>query len=242
MTAPLALSAVGFAAAVAAGGLGTYAALSPGSQLFGRTLIAGSDPNEVALTFDDGPNGDTTMRLLDVLARHEAKATFFVIGRFVREQPEIVRAIHAAGHLVGNHTMTHPWLHIQSHRRIREELLGCNQAIEDVLGEPVRYFRAPHGARRPYVLRYAGELGLTAVQWNIIAFDWNPHPSADLIRLVEHGIARNLGRRRSSNILMHDGGDTGLGADRIPTVEAVDEFLTSFRAKGMRTVRVDAWQ
>jgi len=242
MPTPLALTAVGLAAAVAAGGLGTYAALSPGSQLFGRTLIAGSDPNEVALTFDDGPNGDTTLRLLDVLAHHDAKATFFVIGRFVREQAGIVRAIHAAGHLVGNHTMTHPWLHMQTHARIREELDGCNAAIENTLGEPVRYFRAPHGARRPFVLRYAAELGLTPVQWNVIAFDWNPHPAADLIRRVEHGIARNFSRKRSSNILMHDGGDTGLGADRTPTVEAVEQLLKSFPAKGIRTVRVDAWQ
>jgi len=242
MPTPLALTAVGLAAAVAAGGLGTYAALSPGSQLFGRTLIAGPNPSEAALTFDDGPNGDTTLRLLDILARHNAKATFFVIGGFVRQQPGIVRSIHAAGHLVGNHTMTHPWLHMQSHARIREELAGCNAAIEDTLGEPVRYFRAPHGARRPYVLRFAKELGLTPVQWNIIAYDWNPHPAADLVARVERGIARNVSRERASNILMHDGGDTSLGANRTPTVEAVDQLLNSFRTKGIQPVRVDAWQ
>jgi peptidoglycan/xylan/chitin deacetylase (PgdA/CDA1 family) len=228
--------------AAAASGLGTYASMSAGSQLFGRTLIAGNDPNEVALTFDDGPNGDTTLRLLDVLAKHGARATFFVIGGFVRRQPEVVRAVHAAGHVVGNHTMTHPWLHIQSHARIREELSGCNKAIEDVLGEPVRYFRAPHGARRPYVLRYAGELGLTAVQWNVIAYDWNPHPASALVARVERGIAKMQAKRRGSNVLMHDGWDRELGgADRMATVEAVDALLAGFAARKIRAVGVDAW-
>ena len=242
MPTPLALTAAGLSAAVAACGLGTYAALSAGSQLFGRTLIASSNPNEVALTFDDGPNGDTTLRLLDVLARRNAKATFFVIGRFVREQPGIVRAIQQAGHLLGNHTMTHPWLHMQSHARIREELAGCNAAIEDTLGEPVRFFRAPHGARRPFVLRFARELGLTPVQWNVIAYDWNSHPATSLAARIERGIAGNVSRKRSSNILMHDGGDRALGAGRAPTIEAVDQLLRSFPAKGIRPVRVDAWQ
>ena len=100
--------------AVAAGGTLAYAALHPQSQLFGRTLIAGDDPSEIALTYDDGPNDAATMQLLEVLARHNVCASFFMIGGFVRQRPEIARAVHAAGHLVGNHTMTHPWLAWQS--------------------------------------------------------------------------------------------------------------------------------
>ncbi|SFS04657.1 Polysaccharide deacetylase [Granulicella pectinivorans] len=228
--------------AVAAGGLGTYGALSAGSQLFGQTLIAGNDPNEVALTFDDGPNGDTTMRLLDVLARHQAKATFFVIGGFVKQQPEVVRAIRAAGHIVGNHTMTHPWLHIQTHARIREELAGCNKVIEDVLGEPVRYFRAPHGARRPYVVRYARELGMVPVQWNVIVGDWNPYTARVLEERVKAGIRRAQRSGKSTNVVLHDGWDRVLGgADRLPTVEMVDTLLTRCAERRIRMVGVDAW-
>src|SRR5260370_22611176 len=149
----------------------TYAALSAQSQLFGKVLIASRDPNEIALTYDDGPNDIVTERLLDVLAHHNVRATFFLIGRFVRQRPQIVRAIAASGHLIGNHTMTHPWLAWQSSSRIRQELAGSNAVLEDTLRIPILYFRAPHGARRPAVLSIARSLGLTPVQWNIIPAD-----------------------------------------------------------------------
>src|SRR5205807_8443777 len=151
------------AAAAAAAGLlvsgCTYAALSAGSQLFGKTLIAGKNPNEIAHTFDDGPNDIVTERLLDVLAQHNVRASFFLIGRYVRERPQITRAIAASGHLVGNHTMTHPWLAWQSSARIRQELTDCNSSLEDTLVVPVRYFRPRHRARRLAVLTLAGGLG-----------------------------------------------------------------------------------
>src|SRR5215472_7493710 len=85
-----------------------YASMAPQSQFYGRTLTHGSDPNQIALTYDDGPNDPHTLRLLDVLARHEAKATFFLIGKYVRQRPDIARAILAAGHEIGNHTYRQP--------------------------------------------------------------------------------------------------------------------------------------
>src|SRR5258708_37610787 len=96
--------------AAAAASYAGYATMAPGSQLYGRTLTHGVDPAQMALTYDDGPNDPHTLRLLDVLARHEAKATFFLIGKYVRQRPEIARAIQAAGHEFGNHTYCHPKL------------------------------------------------------------------------------------------------------------------------------------
>src|SRR5580704_2430212 len=144
-TATATLGAAGLAAGC------TYAALSAQSQIFGKVLIGGSNPNEIALTYDDGPNDIVTERLLDVLAQHNTRATFFLIGNFVRQRPHIARAIAAAGHLIGNHTLTHPWLAWQSSARIRHELAACNAILEDTLGIPINFFRAPHGARRPAV-------------------------------------------------------------------------------------------
>ena len=235
----LATAAV-LAGSTAAGGL-TYAALWPRSQLFGRVLVAGSNPNEIALTYDDGPNDDATERLLEVLARHEVHATFFLIGGFVRQRPALVRSMAAAGHLIGNHTMTHPWLSWQSPARIREELAGCNAVLEDTLGAPVHFFRPPHGARRPVVLRTARELGLTAVQWNITAFDWNPIPAEKILANVTQGIAHNRKRGRASNVLMHDGSHLGIGQPRLPTVEVTSRLLQQYKPAGMKFVTVADW-
>jgi peptidoglycan/xylan/chitin deacetylase (PgdA/CDA1 family) len=231
------------AIAAAAGVAGyTYAAMAPGSQIFGRTIVAGRDANEFALTFDDGPNDQYTERLLELLAQHEARATFFLIGNYVRQRPELARAIRAAGHCVGNHTMSHPWLLMESPRRVREELAGCNAALEDALGEPVRVMRPPHGARRPDVLRAARELGLMPVLWNAMGFDWRPGATA--ARIAEHlerGIARNRRRGRGSNLLLHDGGHVALGADRSQSVEAARLVLERYSPATVQYVTVDAW-
>ena len=229
------------AATVAVGGTLAYAALASQPQLFGPTIIAPNDPNQLALTYDDGPNDAATLQLLDVLARHNTRATFFMIGRFVRQRPEIVRAVHAAGHLIGNHTMTHPWLAWQPERVIREELLGCNHALEDVLGAPVRFLRPPHGARRPAVFRIARELGLTLVQWNVMAHDWALAGAEGVVRELERGLHTTRRRGTGANILLHDGYDQRMGADRSATIQATDRMLTNLLPQGRRFVTVDAW-
>jgi peptidoglycan-N-acetylglucosamine deacetylase len=236
-TAAAALTAAGF---LASGW--TYAALSAQSQLFGKVLIASRNPNEIALTYDDGPNDIVTERLLDVLAHHNVRATFFLIGRYVRQRPQIARAIASAGHLIGNHTMTHPWLAWQSTARIRQELIGCNDLLEDTLGIPIRYFRAPHGARRPAVLSIARSLGLTPVQWNIIPKDWQPVGAEEIAARTIRGIARNRRQNRSSNIVLHDGGQRALGQPRLPTVEATKLLLQKYGPQtGTKFVTVDSW-
>src|SRR5262249_50715992 len=95
-------------ASAAAASYAGYATMSPTSQFYGRTLTHGTDARQMALTFDDGPNDPHTLHLLDVLARHQARATFFLIGKYIRLRPEIARAISDAGHLIGNHTFNHP--------------------------------------------------------------------------------------------------------------------------------------
>ena len=239
MTSQLAAAAV--LTAAAAGGAAAYAALWPQSQIFGRVLVAGPDPNEIALTYDDGPNDIATERLLEFLAEHEVHATFFLIGSFVRQRPALTRAIAAGGHLIGNHTMTHPWLSWQSSARIRQELGDCNAVLEDTLGAPVRFFRPPHGARRPIVLRTARELGLTAVQWNVTAFDWNPITAEEIFANVTRGIERNRQPTRASNVLLHDGGHIGIGQPRLPTVEATRRLLQHYKPAGMKFVTPAAW-
>jgi len=202
-------------------------------------MIAPKRPDEIALTFDDGPNPAVTPAMLEMLAKAGVRASFFVIGRYVQECPGLVREIRAAGHLVGNHTETHPWLAWQTEQRIREELGGASAAIEDALGERVRYFRPPHGARRPAVLRIAREMGMIPVQWNVICQDWKPLGADGILQQAVRGVERNRRRGVGTNVVLHDGWQHGLGAARMDTVTAVERLVERYR--GMKFVGVDAW-
>jgi len=228
-------------AVASAGALLTHAAFGPESQLFGRTLIAGRDQAEIALTYDDGPNPAATPGLLEVLARHNARATFFVIGGHARRYPDLVRAVHAGGHLLGNHTMTHPWLAWQPGRVIREELSGCSKLIEDLIGEPVRYMRPPHGARRPAVMRIARAMGMQTVQWNIMGHDWQPIGAEGILAHIDKGLRRTKRWHRGANILLHDGHQTELEANRQGTVAATAALLERYAGTPARFVTMDAW-
>ena len=119
-------------AAAAGVSLASYQTMSPTGQWYGRTFVglpAGS--TKLALTYDDGPNDPHTLRLLEVLAQHNVRATFFLIGRYVKQRPDIARELLKAGHVIGNHTFSHPNLILASAERTKTELEQCQQAIYD---------------------------------------------------------------------------------------------------------------
>jgi peptidoglycan/xylan/chitin deacetylase (PgdA/CDA1 family) len=207
-----------------------YAAMAPASQLYGRTITHGTDPTQMALTFDDGPNDPHTMHLLDVLAKHDAKATFFLIGKYVRQRPEIARAILAAGHEIGNHTDGHPNLALVSARRLRQELEGCRQSLEDALGTKITLFRPPFGGRRPNVLRTARRMGLSPVMWSVTAYDWSAKsPEAIVKKAAEQIDSRR--KPQAEVVLLHDGGHLAFGTDRRFTVQATEQLLERYATK-----------
>src|SRR5579862_7289694 len=103
------------AVAVTAVSAAGYQSMAPTGQWYGRTFIGKARPSrQLALTYDDGPNDPYTLHLLDVLARHDVRATFFLIGSFVQQRPDTAREVVKAGHVVGNHTFTHPSLTFKS--------------------------------------------------------------------------------------------------------------------------------
>ncbi|MGA2537061.1 MAG: polysaccharide deacetylase family protein [Terracidiphilus sp.] len=233
--------ALGAAATVglSAGGL-AYAALWPGSQIFGPTITAPHRPFELALTFDDGPNPAWTPQLLDLLDSYETPATFFLIGRFAQAEPQLVRRILAAGHLIGNHSWSHPNLAITPTHLVRQELQQTSETLEQTTGLPVRWFRPPFGARRPAVLEIARSLGMTPVLWNAITSDWS-EPSGDRIASRLMGkIDRHDRKGWATNIVLHDGGHLALGANRGPSVQAVEQLLARYKPTH-RFVPIDAW-
>ena len=221
---------VALASGLAIAATTAYAVMYPESQLFGRTIVSPPKPNQLALTFDDGPNPVATPRLLDILARHNVRATFFLIGNFVRLEPGLVRQIAAAGHSIGNHTMSHPFLPKYSSARIQSELADCNAALEDTLGQKIALFRPPHGGRTPAVFRSAASLGLKTVQWNLIVGDWTSAPSETILSRIENGIARHRRSGRGTNVVLHDGGQSSLGQPRLKTVAAVEQLLQRLSA------------
>lgn len=209
-----------------AGALG-YQSMAPTGQWYGRTftgLPAGT--KQIALTYDDGPNDPHTMRLLEVLAKHNVRATFFMIGRYVQQRPRIAREVLKAGHIVGNHTFTHPLLIFKSDAEIRKQLKDCREALQDIVGEHSNLFRPPFGGRRPATLRIARELGLEPIMWNVTGYDWNAPPAA----VIEQKVTDQI--RGGDVILLHDGGHKQMGADRSQTVLATDQLITRYKSQG----------
>jgi peptidoglycan/xylan/chitin deacetylase (PgdA/CDA1 family) len=207
-----------------------YQSMAPTGQWYGRTFIGlPRGTKQLALTYDDGPNDPHTLRLLEVLAKQEVKATFFLIGRYVQQRPDLAREIVQAGHVVGNHTFTHPLLTFKSVAEIRQELSDCRSALEDAVGgssTPIsNLFRPPFGGRRPAVLRIARELGLEPVMWNVTGFDWTAPPSA----VIEKKVANQI--RGGDIILLHDGGHKQMGADRSQTILATDHLITKYKSE-----------
>jgi peptidoglycan/xylan/chitin deacetylase (PgdA/CDA1 family) len=212
-------------AAVAAG----YQSMAPTGQWYGHTFTGlAPGTKQLALTYDDGPNDPHTLRLLEVLAKHDVRVTFFLIGRYVRQHPEIAREVVKAGHVVGNHTFTHPLLTLKSASEVRRELTDCRSALQDAIGEHSNLFRPPFGGRRPAVLRVARELGLEPVMWNVTGYDWNAPPSA----AIEQKVSKQI--RGGDVVLLHDGGHKQMGADRSQTILATDHLIARYQSEGYK--------
>ena len=137
------------------------------------------------------------------------------------------------GHVVGNHTFTHPLLIFKSAAQIRSELKACQRALHDAVGEHSNLFRPPFGGRRPAVLRIARQMGLAPVMWNVTGYDWNAPPA----EYIEGKVTRRV--RGGNVILLHDGSHLAMGADRAQTVMATDNLIRRYRHLGYEFVTVE---
>ena len=224
---------IGLTAAAAASAAG-YQSMAPAGQWYGPTFTGfGRGSKLIALTYDDGPNDPHTLKLLEVLAKHDVRATFFMIGRYVRARPDIVREVARAGHVIGNHTFTHPLLIFESAAQTRTQLLECRSALQDAIGEHSNLFRPPFGGRRPATLRVARDLGLETVMWNVTGYDWNSPPAS----AIERKVIRQM--RGGDVILLHDGGHRAMGADRAQTVIATENLIRRYRDEECEFVTVE---
>jgi peptidoglycan/xylan/chitin deacetylase (PgdA/CDA1 family) len=233
-------------AAVAA--VTAYAAVNPHSELFGPVIWRTNAPRKLALTFDDGPNPKITPELLDLLDGFHARATFFVIGRFASECPEMLREIVKRGHMLGNHTASHPNLFWRSASQIREELRQCNEAISAATGAPPRWFRPPFGMRNPWVISEAQAMGLHTVLWTLLPGDWRAKSPEWLIKRMDkiavHVQAAGSGGKISETgygdiLCLHDGNHRFLNGDRTVTMAALQHWMPRWRDLGLDFVTID---
>jgi peptidoglycan/xylan/chitin deacetylase (PgdA/CDA1 family) len=226
------------AGALGAAGVALYGGQWPTAQVFGPTICrGGGERRRIALTYDDGPNPEQTPRLMEILARHDARATFFLIGKWAEREPELIRELEAAGHAIGNHTHNHPRMPFISNATATDELRRCRAAVEaagvrfsEVDGEML--MRPPYGSRRPGTLRTARAEGYVPVTWSVTCYDWRR-------TATERKIARRAARATEGDvILLHDGSNEEPAADRSDSVAATEETLRRLGAEGYEFVSV----
>lgn len=231
----LRMGSVAIAGGLVLGGaaVAAWGAVYPGAQVFGRTLRITGDRSTLALTFDDGPNPTATPGLLDLLERYGARATFFLMGQHVRAFPELTREIAARGHVIGNHTETHPSLIFMSGAKLQEELTRCHDAIETVARYRPRWVRPPFGFRGPVLSGLVRRLGYSGVvMWSRLARDWRPQRSEPVIRRLRRASGGDI-------VLLHDGDHRLAEGDRHHTVAALEYWLPRWKNAGLRCVTVD---
>jgi peptidoglycan-N-acetylglucosamine deacetylase len=236
LTAPAVIAAVA--------GVAAYGAAWPRAQLFGATICRTNSPRKLAITFDDGPNPTITPKLLDLLERYNAKATFFLIGRFARECPDLVREISARGHAIGNHTETHPMLFWLGPSEIQVELRLCHSAIANALGAPPKWFRPPFGVRNPWLAGAARALDMRVVMWTLLPGDWRAQSDEWLIGRMKPIAARaeRLAKNAAGTgdiLCLHDGSHRAQNGDRTHTLAALEHWLPRWRDLGLEFVTIN---
>jgi len=213
--------------------VGYGAVQDPRSRLFGKTFT-GIRPGRrvVALTFDDGPNNGDTSAILDVLREENVSATFFVIGKAVVAQPEILQRMVRDGHVLGNHTWDHAHLNVRTRWRIARQLERTDEAIYAATGTRTRLARPPFGARSFVVLDELRRLDYVCVLWSTpLAREWEYPGTATIARRV-------LERSGDGSIIVLHDGNRGRRADRRDVAQAVRIIVRGLRQRGLTFVTI----
>lgn len=178
----------------------------------GRTMV---------LTFDDGPDPRYTPGILDTLAHYDVRAMFFVCGEMAAANQDLLGRMADEGHVVGNHTWSHPLLTGLTRRQIRSEMSRTSDVIEEGYGEPPRWFRAPYGAWNRAAFQLGAELGMEPLAWTVDTLDWTAPAAGTIVRRVEKGAAPGV------VVLSHDA-----GGDRSQSVRALRSYLPQLLDSG----------
>jgi len=181
---------------------------------------------EIALTFDDGPDSTFTPAILDTLKKYGVKATFFLLGSNIEKYPDLVKRIAMEGHLIGNHTYSHPKLTDVSDEVYHQEIEKADALIQNLVGYKPRFFRPTYGAINENQVKWATEQGMMVIQWSIDTLDWKGLSADEITKTVESRVFPG------SIVLQHN-------ADGVPlqgSVDALDQFIPQLKKKGVKFV------
>lgn len=207
---------------------------SPGKvnerSLSGKILWHGNESiQEIALTFDDGPNSKATPQILDILKKNNVPATFFVLGKFIEKNKDLISREAAEGHTIGNHTFTHANGNITDIPKIKREISKTDALIKKYSGAAPKYFRPPFGYENWRFLSEAEINDHAIILWSLDVGDWNSNKtSKDYTSRI---------KRRTKNgtiILLHDGGPS-----REAVIEALPIIIRDLKSKGYKFVTID---
>lgn len=181
---------------------------------------------KVALSFDAAWGNEDTRKILEILAKHDVKVTFFMTGGWVESYPEDVKAIYEAGHDLGNHSETHPNMSQLSDEEKTQELMSVHNKVKELTGVEMQLFRPPYGDYDNAVVLNATANGYYTIQWSVDSLDWKDYGVDSIIQTVcEH---KNLDN--GAIILCHNGAKY--------TAEALDTMITTLKSKGYEIVPI----
>jgi len=174
-----------------------------------------TDQRQVALSLDAAWGDEQTEAILDILDRYQVKATFFLVGYWVDTYPEDVKAIAERGHVIGNHSSTHPHMSELSAEAIRKEVAETNAKITALTGQEVTLFRPPYGDYDELVVNTVREMGMEIVQWDVDSLDWKDLNADEILSRVKEKTA-------PGSILLFHNNSTHI----LPALEATLDYLT----------------
>lgn len=210
-------------------GIISVAVTSMRMQFFCKALCHGPrDQRRIALTFDDGPDPQTTPALLELLRKHNIKATFFVIGTKAEKHPAIIKQLTNAGHLVANHSYSHPWyFNFLFGKALKKQILRTKAILKEIMGSDSLFFRPPMGLTNPHYRKILKKNNMRIVGWDIRTFDKNRK---------KHQIIKKIFKKKcnGSIILMHD---SGVSIEKLQYI--ISTVAEKLQAQGYSFVRID---
>lgn len=188
--------------------------------------------NEIALTFDDGPDRRYTEKLLDVLKENDIKAMFFVVAKNAEKEPEIIKRMLRENHVVGLHSLEHKNAWLYSYNYVKKDFIESKNIMKN-LGVDVNYYRPPWGHTNIFSTQFVKKYNLKMTLWDVMAEDWSKDSTVDII------VNKLMNRTKENSIIcLHDAGENSGGAVGAPerTIEALKIAIPKLKASGFKFV------